>query len=201
LKLCNHAKYVDKKQKLLKRLLMMMMMMIPPSPKTLQLWSLCRSSLSLLNLANNYCKYSPTKVLKDWIRCVAQLLIISCCMLPWQVHTLQNARSKEKFSYMIFKCQIKKLCISWSSASEQKKFSAISRSWNKKEVPLFCFRLPRLIKKSFYNYHPLEMEYWIDWEILLWWELAHPHDGWIWQAGSSCNGSILRSFWLQIWSL
>jgi len=35
-----------------------------------------------------------------------------------------------------------------------------------------------LIEKSFYD--------------------KHPHDGWIQQPGSSCNGSILRSFWLQI---
>jgi hypothetical protein len=45
LKLCNHAKYVDKKQKLLKRLLMMMIM-IPPPPKTLYSSDHCADHLS-----------------------------------------------------------------------------------------------------------------------------------------------------------
>ncbi len=63
-------------------------------------------------------------------------------------------------------------------------------------------RNPLLVFGSDWSRNPFIISTHLRWNIgliekILLWE-AHPHDGWIWQASSSCNGSILRSFWLQI---
>jgi hypothetical protein len=146
LKLCNYAKYVDKKQKLLKRLLMMMM--IPPPPKTLHSSDHCAdTSLSLLNLSNNYCNILPQKF--ERLKLDAAQLLISCCMLPWQVHTPHNARSKEIPDTWSSNARSKS-CAFLDHRLLNKSFSPISRSRNKKRSPFFVFRL-RLFKKSFYS--------------------------------------------------
>jgi hypothetical protein len=76
-------------------------------------------------------QYSPTKSLKHWIRCSSTVNILLHVNLD-RCTRYKMPDLKRDSSYMIFKCQIKKLCISWSSASEQK-FSAISRSPNRKK--------------------------------------------------------------------
>ncbi len=111
------------------------------------------------------------------------------------MHTLQNARSKERFQLHDLQMPDQKVVHFLIISFWTKVFSNLE-ILEQKEIQFFvfgsdCSRNPfiisthlrwniGLIEKSFYD--------------------KHPHDGWIWQAGSSCNGSILRSIWLQIWS-